>query len=126
MSRYDPMTALPQPTGTYDLGVALYVASRTYEKYVIPCSIPPFFFDVDNAKKTNTWKTGIETLTRNAISEFIFGTRDINNDSVWADYIAQVKKAGLDDYLKVMQSDYDKNWKGTMPKTYTAKPQRTN
>ena len=129
--RYGSMTAAPLPAlgadgkKNYDLEDVLYKAARLYEKTVIPCAVPNFFFDQATATKANTWKIAINDLSRNAITEFIFGTRDINNDTVWADYITQVNKAGLTDFLKVMQSAYDADWKGTLPKTYTVKPQRT-
>lgn len=110
---------------TYDLEASLYKAARMAEKFITPCSVPPFFFDQATATKNAAFNTAIDTLCRTAITEFIFGTRDINSDKAWADYIAQVKSAGLDDYLKSMQTEFDRSWKGTLPKTYTPFPQRT-
>jgi hypothetical protein len=128
--RYGSASAAPagldskgQPT--YDLEAVLYKATRVAEKYVIPCAVPPFFFDQATATKNAAYNTAIDTLCRTAITEFIFGTRDINSDKAWTDYIAQVKAAGLDDYLKSMQTEFDRTWKGTLPKTYTPFPQRT-
>jgi len=129
--RYGSMTSEPQPktdangNEIHDLELSLYEAARLYEKYVIPCSIPNFFFDQETATKCNEWKTNINDFCRSAITDFIFGNQDVNDDAVWADYVASVKGLGLDDYLKAMQDNYDANWKGTLPKTYTPFPQRT-
>jgi len=49
----------------------------------------------------------------------------VNSDADWDAYVAQVKGLGLDEYLQVMQDNYDANWKGTLPETYTPFPQRT-
>jgi len=129
--RYGSMTSEPQPktdkdgNPIHDLELSLYLAARLYENYVIPCSIPNFFFDQETATKANEWKTNINDYCRSAITDFIFGNTDVNSDADWDAYVAQVKGLGLDEYLQVMQDNYDANWKGTLPETYTPFPQRT-
>ncbi len=130
-NRFGSMTAEPQPktdkdgNEIHDLELSLYQAARQYENYVTPCSVPPFFYDQETAVKANEWKTNIDEFCRAAITDFIFGNRDVNSDADWDNYVAQVKSYGLDEYLKVMQDNYDANWKGTLPKVYEKKPQRT-
>ncbi len=130
-AQYSGATCAPQPetdkngNRIYDLEYFLYEAARLYENYVIPCSVPNFFFDQETAVKCNEWKTNIDDYARSAITDFIFGNRDIDSDADWDDYVAQVKSYGLDDYLATMQTDFDANWKGSLPSVYEKKPQRT-
>ncbi|NLN45843.1 MAG: hypothetical protein GX153_04640 [Clostridiaceae bacterium] len=129
--RYGSMTSEPQPATDkdgneiHDLELSLYLAAREYENYVVPCSVPNFFFDQETATKANEWKTNIDDYCRSAITDFIFGNTDVNDDAAWDAYVAQAKGLGLDEYLEVMQDNYDANWKGTLPETYTPFPQRT-
>ena len=129
--RYGSMTSLPQPkVGTdgkeiHDLELSLYNAARLYEKTVIPLSVPNYFFDQATATKANSWKTNINDAARAGVTDFIYGNRDINSDADWADFVAELKALGLDEYLATMQTAHDAGWKGTLPKTYEPKPQRT-
>ncbi|HEY5466935.1 MAG TPA: hypothetical protein VIL27_07895 [Clostridia bacterium] len=125
MIGYDPLTSLPKPAGTYDPDAIAYKAARASEKQVIPCSLPLFYFDQATSDKTAAWKAAINDRCRSAICEFIAGARNINDDAAWAGYVAEARQAGLDDYLKTMQTEYDRVWKGALPKTYTSVPQRT-
>jgi putative aldouronate transport system substrate-binding protein len=109
----------------HDLEGTLYNASRLYEDYVIPCSVPTFFFDLETAAKVDGWKSAIDTYCRTAITDYIFGRRAISDDADWAAYVAGARALGLDDYLKVMQDNYNANWKGTLPNVYEKKPFRT-
>ena len=67
----------------------------------------------------------IEDRSRSAITEFIFGIRDINDDADWDAYKAELEASNLGDYLELMQTEYDRSWVGTMPTTYTPFPPRT-
>ena len=130
-AQYSGATCAPQPetdkngNKIYDLEYFLYEAARLYEDYVTPCSVPNFFFDQETATKCNEWKTNINDYARSAITDFIFGNTDVSDDAEWDAYVAQVKSLGLDEYLATMQADFDANWKGTLPETYTPFPQRT-
>lgn len=115
----------PDGSPIHNLEKSLYNASRLYEEAVIPCSVPDFFFDLDTATKADRWKLDIDDLYRTAVTEFIDGSRDIDDDAMWATYIAKLEEAGLVDYLDAMQSEYDRAWRGTMDPVYTKFPQRT-
>ena len=130
--RYGSPSGLPVPSPdkdgkpTYDLERDLYVYTRAMEKYVIPCSVPPFFFDKDTSIQVSELNSTIGKLANTAQAEFIFGKKDINSDSDWFNYVAMIKAAGIDQYLKIQQDEYDRAWKGTQPDPYVVDPQRTN
>jgi hypothetical protein len=109
----------------HDLEKSLYDASVLYGKYAIPCSVPTFYFNVASATKANEWQVGIESVSRTGISEFIFGIRDIDNNKDWEKYKTEVENAGLSSFLKLQQDEYNRAWKGTLPKTFTPFPLRT-
>ncbi len=131
-SLYRPyFMAVPQPktdkngNEIHDLEKSLYDATVLFEKYIKPCTIPDFYFDEATSIKANEIYQLVDSRSRATITEFIYGTKDINDDAVWAAYVADLKASGLDDYLKIMQTEYDRSWKGALPNTYTPFPQRT-
>ena len=129
--RYGSQTGLPfapvdkDGKPTYDAEKILYDYTRVMEKYVIPCAVPPFFFDTSTSIKAGELNSTLTKLADASDAEFIFGTKDINSDAEWFNYVAMMKAAGIDEYLKIQQTEYDRAWKGTMPKTYEIAPQRT-
>jgi putative aldouronate transport system substrate-binding protein len=123
--------AVPQPekdangNEIHDLEKSLYDATALYEKYVTPCAIPDFYYDEATSVKANEWMQLIEEKSRSAITEFIFGSRDIDSDADWDAYKAELEASNLEDYLNLMQTEYERSWVGTMPQTYTPFPPRT-
>ena len=43
---------------------------------------------------------------------FALGSEDINDDAVWADYVATMEGLGIDRYVEIHQEAYDQQWKG--------------
>ncbi len=124
VARIRSASLLLLPAESHSAAATEYQAARAYEPYVIPCSLPPFSYDQATATNANEWRTNVNDFTRSAITDFIFSNLNVNADSVWADYVAQVHALGLTEYLAMMQSSYDKNWSGSLPALYTVKPQR--
>ena len=43
---------------------------------------------------------------------FALGSEDIDDDAVWADYVATMEGLGIDRYVAIHQEAYDQQWKG--------------
>ena len=123
--------SLPQPETLvdgrpiYDLEAHLYEASRLYEPYVVPCDLPGFLFDSGTHVYVDTLKAQIDAKYRSAVTDFIFGTRDIGNDAHWEAYVTEMAQAGLADLLGILQDEFDNGWADAVPEVYTPWPQRT-
>jgi putative aldouronate transport system substrate-binding protein len=63
----------------------------------------------DEQEKINEFETNIKTYEAEQRVLFITGGRDIEND--WDDYINELKAMGLDNYLKIVQTCYDRMFK---------------
>ncbi|MBP7402670.1 MAG: hypothetical protein KBA30_08640, partial [Clostridia bacterium] len=100
-------------------------AARTYEPFVALCALPPFAYDPDTQTKVTEWKTNINDFCRSAITDFIYGNLDIDDDAAWSDYIAQLRGLGLDECLVAMQTAFDRDWRDVYPEAYTPVPTRT-
>lgn len=50
----------------------------------------------------------ILTYVATSVLEFINGTKDINDDSVWDDYVANIVGMGLEDLTAIVQGAYDR------------------
>ena len=122
--RYGFFAETAPADGVYDLSAEIYKATRLYEPYVTPCSVPPFFYDEDLYTRCFEWDNMLRLVASNAIAEFIFGVRDIRSDADWATYLEKLEEAGLTPYLEAMQGEYDRAWQGSMPDTYTIRPIR--
>ena len=105
--------------------VTEYQAARMYEPYIEPCALPPFVFVRDTQVQVNEWRTNIGDYARSAITDFIFGNQDIDDDALWDAYVTRIRELGLDAYLAVMQTVYDRDWRDVYPASYTPLPQRT-
>ena len=53
----------------------------------------------------------LQTYFGESIAAFALGNLDINNDTVWNDYVAQLNAIGLQDVLKIVQNVYDRMYK---------------
>ena len=53
------------------------------------------------------------------------GNQDIDDDALWDAYVTRIRELGLDAYLAVMQTVYDRDWRDVYPASYTPLPQRT-
>lgn len=97
------------PEGRFDLETVLYNAAKEYDKYAAKVSVPKFFFDPETAKRYNELHTELKKHYEAATADFIVGNRDVEKD--WDTYLQELKSIGIDEYLSIMQTEYDKNWK---------------
>ncbi|WP_274654378.1 extracellular solute-binding protein [Paenibacillus humicola] len=98
------------PAGQFDLETSLYDAAKGYDQYAEKVSVPKFFFDPDTAQQYNQLHQDLKKYYEAATADFIVGNRDIEKD--WDTYLSELKNIGLDQFLKIQQTEYDKNWKG--------------
>ena len=81
-------------------------ANRTYMSSGIGDNMPALSWSADLGLVTE--QAQLSTTIRNAImtayAEFILGRRDINNDGVWAAYLANLEALGLSRYLRVVST----------------------
>ncbi|NLN47284.1 MAG: extracellular solute-binding protein, partial [Clostridiaceae bacterium] len=130
-NRYGSYTTQAQPATDrignpiHDLELSLYNATRLYEEYVIPCALPPFWFEPDMVEQCAQWKQSIDAYCRQAITAFILGERDVRDDAEWDAFVAGARSLGLEEYLAAMQTEYDALWRGTLPEVYVKRPVRT-
>ena len=55
--------------------------------------------------------TNIDDRWPKAMAEFIRGTKNINSDADWNAYLDELENIGLNDYLKYLQTVYDRTQK---------------
>ena len=72
------------------------------------CPLLRFNEEEDDIAKTRSDAKKTVTTWR---AHFINGTKDINNEADWAEYLDALDKAGLDDYLAASQICYDRMYK---------------
>jgi hypothetical protein len=69
------------------------------DKYYIP---PIMMSDTDNARYTDI-STALNTYLDAAMVEFITGVRNINNDAIWNNYLAELDRLGTKDMAALLQ-----------------------
>jgi putative aldouronate transport system substrate-binding protein len=82
-----------------------YWASMGNMKYTMPQSlfIPPLALDdADNARVADITAT-LETYKTQSFVEFIAGKRDINSNSAWNNYLAELDRLGSAELVKILQ-----------------------
>lgn len=99
------------PDGKFDLEKVLYNAAKLYDKTAGKVSVPKFFFEPKTATRFNELKTEISKKLEADIADFIVGNRDIEKD--WDKFQAELKNIGNDEYISIMQKEYDAKWKGS-------------
>jgi putative aldouronate transport system substrate-binding protein len=69
--------------------------------------IPPMFYSTEDASGMATITTNINTYVEESIAKFVVGDLDINTG--WTTFQNTLKNLGLDRYLSIIQSTYDKS-----------------
>ncbi len=95
----------------YDLEVELFKAAKMYDKYAPKVSVPKFFFNPDTSKRHNELQTEIKKRVDAATADFIVGNLNIEKD--WDKFQSELKQMGIDEYISIMQKEYDAKWKGS-------------
>lgn len=115
-----PNIALANRTSDFRLGQAvggddkseerLYeAASKYYYPYAKEQTYPLMVMSAEDAAVVNEYKTAINAYVDEMISGFLAGTYDLDKD--WDSYLSEFDALGLEDYLNVLQSAYDKVYK---------------
>jgi putative aldouronate transport system substrate-binding protein len=88
----------------------LEVKSReNYAPYGLDISklVPPMFYTASNALEMSTLQTNINTYVEESIAKFVVG--DLNVETDWARFQNELRNLGIDRYLQIIQSTYDKS-----------------
>lgn len=115
-----PNIALANRTSDFRLGQAvggddkseerLYeAASKYYYPYAKEQTYPLMVMGAEDSAVVNEYKTAINAYVDEMISGFLAGTYDLDKD--WDSYLSEFDALGLEDYLNVLQSAYDKVYK---------------
>jgi putative aldouronate transport system substrate-binding protein len=103
----------------YDAEAVMFLAARAVDDYVIPVEVPTFYYDEDISDDVAMWSADLASAWVQAAAEFITGTRNIDDDKQWDNYIKELETYGLTKYLNAQQKVFDATWKGKYPHEYT-------
>lgn len=87
--------------------LVLYKASKEHEKYAQPIEsvMPQLYMSSENISELNLLQTNIVDTQKEALVQFITGTKDI--DGEWENYKQSLENVGLSRYLEILQQEYD-------------------
>jgi putative aldouronate transport system substrate-binding protein len=82
-----------------------YLTSVNESKYAIPASIfiPPMQLSAADATRVADINAVLDPFKEQVMVEFITGTRDINNDSQWNAYLAELNRLGSPEMVSIRQ-----------------------
>ncbi|GHT99556.1 sugar ABC transporter substrate-binding protein [Spirochaetia bacterium] len=97
-----------EPLGT---GLERFLETKSTENYLpyVPALenlLPPLFYG-DGASEVATLTVNINTYVEESIAKFVVG--DLNVDRDWNTFQSNLKNLGLDRYLQIIQTTYDKS-----------------
>lgn len=72
--------------------------------------VPALKFTAEEIDKYNTIRVELANYIRQSAVKFMVGALDINNDSVWREYLANLEKLQLKACLESMQVAYDRQY----------------
>ena len=83
------------------------MSRQNYEPFAqkVENLLPPLYYSGDNVLEMTTMIANINTYVEESIAKFVVG--DINIDTGWASYLANLRNLGVDRYLQIIQSTYD-------------------
>lgn len=92
--------------------MVLYRATEMMEPYKVPMKnvIPNFYYITEENEKISSYKATINPYIQESIARFITG--DMNLDTDWDNYIGELNALGMQEYISVIQSGYDR-WAST-------------
>ncbi len=104
---YQPPWATVQWEDAFNLRFAKWSIDNNtaYRKYYKPPTFPMVSPLPDETTTLNKYMTDIGTYRDEMIAKFINGTESLSN---WDTYVAQLKKLGIDEVVKVRQQQYDR------------------
>lgn len=92
--------------------MVLYRATEMMEPYKVPMKnvIPNFYYITEENEKISSYKATINPYIQESIARFITGDMDL--DAGWDSYINELNALGMQEYISVIQSGYDR-WAST-------------
>jgi putative aldouronate transport system substrate-binding protein len=94
---------------TTDNTYVLLSAAQAYEPYYVWHNIPDVVWcaDEDIIQERADYQTLFNDYILTTNTQFVMGELDINDDDVWAEYVAELDAMGLEDYMAVLAEYYD-------------------
>lgn len=87
----------------------LYAVSKQYEQFDQPKAqqLPPLHFNDTDTATIGNLATAVSDYVTQSMAKFATAQLDVNNDSVWNNYVATLNKMGLKQYNELYQKAYD-------------------
>ena len=97
--------------GDADFEPFLYEQSEKIEPYAQPIEevVPPLYFSAEQAQELADLEATINRFVDESIARFINGDLDIEDDSAWENFLAQLEQMGLPRMLEIYQAAYAPN-----------------
>ncbi len=82
---------------------------KVYDGLLVNDNVFPstFVFSEAALYDISLWQADIDSYVNLSEAEFVMGQRDINDDAQWQAYIDHLNGLGLDDYLALVQTEWD-------------------
>ena len=94
----------------FELEIVLWNARNAYWPYRFMRSVPSQMpYTVEEARENTTLNQDIIDYVDQSIAEFVTGRRALN-DANWNAYVQQIDRMGLNRFLAVNQSAFDRSW----------------
>ena len=94
------------PADKYDSEQVFYKAALEYLPYAPKNPVPPILFTNDESKRQNELSTNLQKYVNESMARFAIG--DLNIDAQWNNYLTELDKIGLKEYLVMEQKAYDR------------------
>jgi putative aldouronate transport system substrate-binding protein len=95
--------------GIFDQEKVLWDAADIYKPFGLDNVIPPIILSSDKASQAAELRQLLQDSIVQNTARFVMGTQSI--DSGWDKYVGDLKRLGLDTYMKIMQEAYDRRYK---------------
>lgn len=88
----------------------LYQLSKRYTEFSQPKDqqLPPLIFDETATATISDLETTIQNHVTQSMAKFATAELDVNDDTVWNNYVNTLQKMNLNQYLELYQQAYDK------------------
>lgn len=96
--------ALIETDKTYDL----LNAAKVYEPYYVNHNTPNFLWCMDEEllQAVNDYSAQINEYIKTMNTQFIVGKLDVNDDNTWQNYLDELDKMGLQEYIELLYAYY--------------------
>ena len=96
---------------TFDMVAQMGKSTMALNKYLAPVDtqVPPLALRADDVDEYNELRNTVDTYADESRVRFIVGDLDLDSD--WDSYLAELKNAGLERFIELQQAAYDAVWK---------------